>query len=108
VLYPAYGLVCKPPVTNRRCTTDAKLNDYCTRWANPVGRLMLHWYGTDETASLAQSDPICTALQLINLWQDVTRSRWYPSQQIMTRFGVTDADLQPHSKSECGSFLIAY
>jgi squalene synthase HpnC len=45
--------------------------DYCRRSANPVGRLLLHLYGvTDETA-LKQSDAICTALQLINFWQDL-------------------------------------
>jgi hydroxysqualene synthase len=48
----------------------AELMDYCRRSANPVGRLMLHLYGVDDAPSLAQSDAICTALQLINFWQD--------------------------------------
>jgi hydroxysqualene synthase len=48
----------------------AELLDYCRRSANPVGRLMLHLYGVNDATSLAQSDAICTALQLINLWQD--------------------------------------
>lgn len=48
----------------------AELLDYCRRSANPVGRLMLHLYGIDDATSLAQSDAICTALQLINFWQD--------------------------------------
>ena len=48
----------------------AALLDYCRRSANPVGRLMLHLYGVNDDASLAQSDAICTALQLINFWQD--------------------------------------
>jgi len=48
----------------------AELLDYCRRSANPVGRLMLHLYGVNDTTSLAQSDAICTALQLINFWQD--------------------------------------
>ena len=43
---------------------------YCRRSANPVGRLMLHLYGVNDEISLAQSDAICTALQLINFWQD--------------------------------------
>ena len=47
-----------------------ELLDYCRRSANPVGRLMLHLYGVNDDASLAQSDAICTALQLINFWQD--------------------------------------
>ncbi len=48
----------------------AELMDYCRRSANPVGRLMLHLYGVADAPSLAQSDAICTALQLINFWQD--------------------------------------
>jgi squalene synthase HpnC len=50
--------------------TRAALLDYCRRSANPVGRLLLHLYGVNDAASLAQSDAICTALQLINFWQD--------------------------------------
>ncbi|BDU53419.1 squalene/phytoene synthase family protein [Limnohabitans sp. INBF002] len=48
----------------------SELLDYCRRSANPVGRLMLHLYGVSDNTSLAQSDAICTALQLINFWQD--------------------------------------
>ncbi len=47
-----------------------ELLDYCRRSANPVGRLMLHLYGVDDAPSLTQSDAICTALQLINFWQE--------------------------------------
>jgi squalene synthase HpnC len=45
--------------------------DYCRRSANPVGRLLLHLYGVTEDTALKQSDAICTALQLINFWQDL-------------------------------------
>ena len=48
----------------------AELLDYCARSANPVGRLLLHLYGIGDPAALAQSDAICSALQLINFWQD--------------------------------------
>ena len=48
----------------------AELLDYCRRSANPVGRLMLHLYGVNDATSLTHSDAICTALQLINFWQD--------------------------------------
>jgi squalene synthase HpnC len=96
----------------RRYATDAELLDYCTRSANPVGRLLLHLYGVTNDESLAQSDQICTALQLINFWQDVSvdlpRGRWYPSQQSMARFGVADADLQAQSTSENATLLIAH
>jgi hydroxysqualene synthase len=47
----------------------------------PIGRLLLHLYGVNDVASLAQSDAICSALQLINFWQDLSvdmpRGRFY-------------------------------
>ena len=59
----------------------ADLVDYCSRSANPVGRLLLHLYGVTDAKSLAQSDAICTALQLVNFWQDLSvdlpRGRYY-------------------------------
>ena len=59
----------------------AELLDYCRRSANPVGRLLLHLYGVNDATSLAQSDAICSALQLINFWQDLSvdipRGRYY-------------------------------
>jgi hydroxysqualene synthase len=61
-----------------------ELLDYCSRSANPVGRLMLHLYGVHDAEALAQSDAICSALQLINFWQDrqldVQRGRNYLPQ----------------------------
>ena len=55
---------------NPRYASRTELLDYCARSANPVGRLLLHLYGIRDAHSLAQSDAICTALQLINFWQD--------------------------------------
>ncbi|MEO8279895.1 MAG: squalene synthase HpnC [Ideonella sp.] len=49
----------------------AELLDYCRRSANPVGRLLLKLYGVDDSQALRQSDAICSALQLINFWQDL-------------------------------------
>jgi squalene synthase HpnC len=54
----------------QRYKNRAELMHYCHRSANPVGRLMLHLYGVNDAVSCAQSDAICTALQLINFWQD--------------------------------------
>ena len=65
----------------RRYASREELLDYCRRSANPVGRLLLHLYGVNDVASLAQSDAICSALQLINFWQDLSvdipRGRFY-------------------------------
>ena len=59
----------------------AELLDYCRRSANPVGRLLLHLYGVRDERALAESDAICSALQLNNFWQDLSvdipRGRYY-------------------------------
>jgi squalene synthase HpnC len=95
----------------RRYCDDAELLHYCQRSANPVGRLLLHLYGIQGARELARSDAICTALQLINFWQDVridvARARWYPSVQTMARYGVQDTDLLPTSDSRNATRLIA-
>ncbi len=57
-------------LTSQRYETYEQLLDYCRRSANPVGRLMLTLIGVNDTHALAASDHICSALQLINFWQD--------------------------------------
>jgi len=56
----------------RRYASREELLDYCRRSANPVGRLLLHLYRVNDALSLSQSDAICSALQLINFWQDLS------------------------------------
>jgi squalene synthase HpnC len=76
---------------------EAELRDYCRRSANPVGRLLLHLYGVTDAPALQQSDAICTALQLINFWQDpsidIPRGRFYFSHEAQARHQVQSADL---------------
>lgn len=63
----------KQDVTQKRYADFGELMQYCRRSANPVGRLMLHLYGETERKSLAQSDAVCSALQLINFYQDMAQ-----------------------------------
>ncbi len=81
-----------------RYTDQAELLDYCRRSANPVGRLMLHLYGVDDPESLQRSDAICSALQLINFWQDLSRDiprgRHYLTEQDCLAHGVRTEDLR--------------
>lgn len=75
----------------------AELLDYCRRSANPVGRLLLHLYGVHDDQALAQSDAICSALQLINFWQDLSedipRGRHYLTDADCARFNVSRTQL---------------
>ena len=78
--------------------TRAELLDYCRRSANPVGRLLLHLYGVHSAQALAESDAICTALQLINFWQDLSvdlpRGRFYLPDDDCAARGVDRSQLQ--------------
>lgn len=81
-----------------RYPTFAALLDYCRRSANPVGRLLLALYRTDDPRSHAESDAICTALQLANFWQDVAidwrKGRVYLPLEDLARFGVDIAHVE--------------
>jgi squalene synthase HpnC len=76
-----------PPYADR-----AALLAYCSRSADPVGRLLLHLYGIADAPSLQRSDAICSALQLINFWQDLSvdgpRHRHYVPEQDLQRHGL--------------------
>ncbi len=76
---------------------NTELLDYCNRSANPVGRLLLHLYGVSGSQELAASDAICSALQLINFWQDpskdIPRGRYYFPLNAMAANQVMPAGL---------------
>lgn len=80
-------------VTTIRYPDFKTLLDYCTRSANPVGNLMLHLYEVPTATNLRDSDAICSALQLINFWQDVgidwQKGRIYLPMDDLAWFGVT-------------------
>jgi phytoene synthase len=81
-------------VTKGRYANYAEVLDYCRRSANPVGRLLLHLFERTTDDDLRWSDAICSALQLINFWQDVAldyaKNRIYLPQDEMRLHGVTE------------------
>jgi len=84
-------------VVKKRYADYSELLDYCRRSANPVGRLVLHLFGRTQDTHLQQSDAICSALQLINFWQDVAidwqKDRVYLPQCDLPRFDVSEDDI---------------
>lgn len=77
--------------------------DYCSRSANPVGRLVLMLLEAPrDDEALARSDDICTALQLANHWQDVRRDllerdRIYLPAEL---FPITDFETRLRASAE--------
>lgn len=98
-LQPFYDLLdaFSQDVVKTRYADFAEVLDYCRRSANPVGRLMLHLYGAVTPANLERSDAICSALQLINFWQDIAldwqKNRVYLPQEDLQRFGIDEAQI---------------
>ena len=81
---------------HRYSTWDAVI-DYCRYSANPVGRLVLSLCGYKDRDRQYLSDQTCTALQLANFWQDVSRDldkdRIYIPRDLMATHDIDESDL---------------
>jgi squalene synthase HpnC len=91
--------------TKTRYRSYGDLVDYCSRSANPVGRLVLALFGCNSPANDACSDSICTGLQVTNFLQDVAivwrKGRIYLPQDELKRYGIrksqiADGDADAH------------
>jgi len=71
--------------------------DYCRYSANPVGCLVLYLGEYRDTERQTLSGYTCTALQLANFWQDVSRDlekgRIYIPLDMLSAHSLTEADI---------------
>jgi squalene synthase HpnC len=84
--------------TITRYATHDELRDYCRLSAVPIGRLVLAAFEVDaDDAVIAGSDRVCTALQLLEHWQDVAEDRRagriYLPQEHLRQYAVAETDL---------------
>ncbi len=97
-------------VVKKRYASQWDVLDYCRRSANPVGRLLLHLYGVKDEASLKRSDCICSALQLINFWQDlgtdIQNGRIYLPADSWAAHGVDEAMLLAREVNDATTALV--
>ena len=108
----------KQDVVKKRYASFDELLDYSRRSANPVGRLVLHVFAKATgrpmfaEAQLRQSDAICSALQLINFWQDVAidweKGRVYIPIEDLQRFGVREDDIAAGNAGNRWAALMAF
>jgi len=93
----------KQDVVKSRYANFDEVLDYCRFSANPVGRLLLYLNGSPSQQQLQQSDAVCSALQLINFYQDIVQDyseqdRIYIPQDELAATGLKESDLiQPDS-----------
>lgn len=83
--------------TVKRYATWGDVFEYCEYSANPVGRLVLYLCDYDDAPRQKMSDATCTALQLANFWQDVSRDLekgriYIPLTELATHH-LTEADI---------------
>ena len=83
--------------TVRRYPDWRSVLDYCRYSANPVGRLVLYLCGYRDAERQHLSDATCTALQLANFWQDVSRDldkgRIYIPLEALAAHGLAEDDI---------------
>lgn len=95
-----------------RYATFEDLRAYCRLSADPVGELVLHVFGAATPDRLTLSNRVCTALQLLEHWQDVREDfaagRVYLPQQDLHRFGVAEPELAGESAGERLRSLLAF
>jgi squalene synthase HpnC len=101
---PFYDLLAafSQDVTKTRYANYNDVLDYCTRSANPIGRLLLHLYGKSTPSNIQLSDNICTALQIINFLQDIAidfkknegKQRIYMCQDEMAAFNISEMQIE--------------
>jgi len=77
--------------------SEEELMFYCNHSANPVGRLMLALHQVTSSEAMQASDSVCTALQLINFWQDLSvdlpRGRCYLPDALLQANGLSAQQL---------------
>jgi squalene synthase HpnC len=95
-----------------RYATYGQLRDYCTLSADPIGRIVLALFGVGDPVAIELSDRVCTALQLIEHWQDIAEDRRagrvYLPQEDLTAYRVVEADLDATVSSPALRALMAF
>lgn len=88
----------KQDASKKRYNNFEDVLDYCTRSANPVGRLILELYNIKDENVFNLSDKICTALQLTNFYQDtlidIKRGRLYYPLNELAEFNVSEKSFE--------------
>lgn len=89
--------------TTSRYESFDDLLGYCRLSAVPVGRIVLAVFDQDRPEPAWLSDSVCTALQLLEHWQDVGEDRRagrvYLPQEDLRRHGVAETELDAPTAS---------
>ncbi len=85
--------------------------DYCSKSANPVGRILLEIFNIKNDQAFLYSDKICSALQITNFIQDLRidllRNRFYLPKELLVKFNLTNRDLLTFVKDNLNDHRLA-
>jgi squalene synthase HpnC len=99
-LIQAFEMDCK----KKRFKNFDEVLYYCSHSANPVGRIMLEFINIRDVKAKEYSDNICTALQLTNFYQDVSRDilkdRIYIPLDELEQFNISPEDIKSNIVNE--------
>ena len=99
-------------VTKQRYADVAEVLEYCRRSANPIGRLLLKLFQRASDENIRWSDQICSALQLVNFWQDVAvdyaKNRVYLPQDEMKEYGVSERHIVEQRVDDAWQALLRF
>lgn len=103
----------KMDVTQKRYGSFNELLFYCRHSANPVGQLLVHLNGCVSADNLRYADNICTALQLINFYQDLAQdyqenNRIYIPLDEMQQYAVTEQHFTTLRSDQAMQDLMAF
>lgn len=113
-LQPFYDLLSafSQDVVKSRYENFGEVMDYCRRSANPVGRLLLHLYGSATPRNIGFSDAICSSLQIINFLQDVAidykKDRIYFPQDEMRKYHIEEQKIASGDTSGTWSVFMEF
>ena len=102
-------------VTKTRYANFEELIDYCRRSADPIGKLLLNLNQQVTDENVARSNAICSALQLINHWQDVAidwrkndGGRVYLPLDDLARFGLSEQDIASQAQTDAWREMMVF
>jgi len=80
-----------------------ELEDYCYYSANPIGELVLRIFGLYNDTTKKYSDAICTGLQFVNFWQDLSvdlqKGRCYLPHEVLQKYSLNKENLHLRENS---------
>ncbi|MBL8636800.1 MAG: presqualene diphosphate synthase HpnD [Myxococcales bacterium] len=103
---------CQTDLHKRRYKTWSELYDYCYHVASAVGLMCIELFGCTHPDSRRYAVHLGQALQLTNILRDIAedaaRDRIYLPQDLLSEFGLTEADILAGKRGTASLWLVRH